>query len=161
MTTLKYLLSLLAVLSLTCTACQPSPAPAAPVPLSPSSMKYGEANVPQKNADRPNVLLLIADDLGWADLNCYGSHLTQTDNLDALARDGVQFMQAYAAAATGTPARAALQTGLARHSRILSVLDFPLLVESQEEASFGWAHGTLVYQLSTLSMSLFQFQLME
>lgn len=79
------------------TACQSSPAP---------------ATAPPKGAQRPNILLIVADDLGWADLNCYGSHLTQTDHLDALARDGVQFMQAYAAGATGTPSRAALQSGL-------------------------------------------------
>ena len=87
---------ILLLLSLT-SACQPNPAPAAAAP---------------NEAKSPNVLLIIADDLGWADINCYGSHLTQTDNLDALARNGVQFMQAYAAAPTGYASRAALQTGL-------------------------------------------------
>lgn len=78
-------------------ACQPSSAP---------------ASAPQKADGPPNVLIIVADDLGWADLDCYGSHLIQTPNLDALARNGVQFMQGYSAAPTGTPARAALQTGL-------------------------------------------------
>ncbi|WP_222707018.1 sulfatase-like hydrolase/transferase [Neolewinella aurantiaca] len=63
-------------------------------------------------ASPPNILLIVADDLGWADLNCYGNPLVKSPNLDALARRGVQFMQAYAAAPAGKPSRAALQTGL-------------------------------------------------
>lgn len=91
------LLSLTIICCLAFTACQTDTAPAAP---------------PVTSSHPPNILLITADDLGWADLNCYGSTLTQTQHLDALARNGVQFMQAYAAAPTGLPARAALQTGL-------------------------------------------------
>lgn len=58
------------------------------------------------------MLLIVADDLGWADLNCYGNPLVKSPHLDELARRGIQFMQAYAAAPVGPPSRAALQTGL-------------------------------------------------
>ncbi len=60
---------------------------------------------------RPNVVLIIIDDLGWADLGCYGSKFHKTPNLDRLASDGMRFTQAYAAAPVGSPTRAAIMTG--------------------------------------------------
>lgn len=58
-----------------------------------------------------NVIIMLADDLGWTDLTGYGSHFYQTPHLDQLARDGLKFTQAYAAAAVCSPTRAALLTG--------------------------------------------------
>lgn len=60
---------------------------------------------------RPNVLLILADDLGSIDLNCYGAKDLATPNLDALARSGVMFNQFYAAAPVCSPSRAGLLTG--------------------------------------------------
>src|SRR3954465_9202817 len=70
------------------------------------------ALVSSANADapRPNVLLILADDLGWSDIGCYGSEIN-TPNLDALARDGVRFTQFYNCARC-CPSRASLLTGL-------------------------------------------------
>jgi arylsulfatase A-like enzyme len=62
-------------------------------------------------ADRPNVLLIVIDDLGWADLTCYGSKLHKTPNLDKLASGGVRFTQAYSACPVCSPTRAAIMTG--------------------------------------------------
>jgi arylsulfatase A-like enzyme len=59
----------------------------------------------------PNVVLILADDLGWRDLACYGSKLYETPNIDALARDGVRFTQAYSACTVCSPTRAAILTG--------------------------------------------------
>lgn len=59
----------------------------------------------------PNVVLIVADDLGWADLGCYGSRFHRTPNLDKLAREGMRFTQAYAACPVCSPTRAALMTG--------------------------------------------------
>ena len=61
----------------------------------------------------PNVILVLADDLGWQELGCYGNRFNQTPNLDALARRGVRFTDAYASAPVCSPQRAALLTGLA------------------------------------------------
>lgn len=61
----------------------------------------------------PNILLIMADDLGWKDLACYGNRWVETPALDRLARQGIRFTDAYAAAPVCTPTRAALMTGLA------------------------------------------------
>src|SRR6185437_107266 len=60
---------------------------------------------------RLNVVVILADDLGWADLSCYGSKYHKTPNLDRLAARGMRFTDAYAAAAICSPTRAALLTG--------------------------------------------------
>lgn len=60
---------------------------------------------------RPNVVVILADDLGWADLGCYGSKYYRTPNLDRLAAQGMKFTDAYAACPVCSPSRAALLTG--------------------------------------------------
>ncbi|MGE5194464.1 MAG: sulfatase [Deltaproteobacteria bacterium] len=59
----------------------------------------------------PNIVLIVADDLGWADLGCYGSRFHRTPHLDRLAKEGMRFTQAYAACPVCSPTRAALMTG--------------------------------------------------
>ena len=63
---------------------------------------------------RPNVLIMVADDLGFSDLNCYGSDVISTPNLTALANSGLRFTQFYSAG-RGCPSRASLLTGLYAH----------------------------------------------
>src|SRR5215212_10551383 len=60
---------------------------------------------------RPNIIYIMADDLGYADLSCYGRKDYKTPNLDKLASQGVMFMNAYAAAPVCTPTRVAFMTG--------------------------------------------------
>ena len=60
---------------------------------------------------RWNVIFLLADDLGWNGLSCYGSDLHRTPNLDALAADGMKFTDAYSACTVCSPTRAAVMTG--------------------------------------------------
>ena len=62
-------------------------------------------------AERPNVLILFADDLGYGDLGCYGNTVMHTPNIDRLAREGVRFTSAYAGSPVCSPSRAALLTG--------------------------------------------------
>ncbi len=59
---------------------------------------------------RPNIVLMLADDLGWSDLGCYGADLHETPHLDGLASQGVRFTHAYAMSVC-SPTRAALLTG--------------------------------------------------
>ena len=60
---------------------------------------------------RPNLILLLADDMGYADISCFGSRAVQTPNIDALAESGKSFTQFYAAAAVCTPTRASVLSG--------------------------------------------------
>ena len=74
-------------------------------------------------ADRPpNVVLIVADDLGWADLSCYAPSLWQTPHLDRLAQQGIRFTHGYAASCVCSPTRAALMTG--RHPARLHLTTF-------------------------------------
>ena len=59
----------------------------------------------------PNVVLILADDLGWSDLGCYGADLHRTPNIDRLATESVRFTNAYAASPVCTPTRASILTG--------------------------------------------------
>lgn len=60
---------------------------------------------------RPNIILIFADDLGYGDLGCYGSQRNRTPNLDRLAAEGMRFTDFYVAAPVCSPSRAALMTG--------------------------------------------------
>jgi Sulfatase len=62
-------------------------------------------------ADRPNIILIYADDLEYGDAGCYGSTKVQTPNIDRLAREGLRFTDGHSASATCTPSRFALLTG--------------------------------------------------
>lgn len=61
---------------------------------------------------QPNIIFVLADDLGWSELGCYGNTFNETPHLDRLARDGMMFTNAYAAAPVCSPYRVALMTGL-------------------------------------------------
>lgn len=71
---------------------------------------------------QPNVVLVLADDLGWKRLGCYGSDYYETPNLDALASEGMRFTQAYTAAPVSSPTRASIMTG--QHPARLNITDF-------------------------------------
>ena len=79
------------------------------------SVLSGYAANPQKANEkvpqRPNVIFLIADDIGYGDLSCYGEKTIHTPNVDKLAKQGVRFTDAHAVAATSTPSRYSLFTG--------------------------------------------------
>mgnify|MGYP002733753454 CR=1 FL=1 len=68
-------------------------------------------NCPTTTTDKPNVIIIYADDLGYGDLECYGAKNIQTPNVNRLAKEGIQFTDAHAVAATSTPSRYSLLTG--------------------------------------------------
>jgi uncharacterized sulfatase len=67
---------------------------------------------PAMAAERPNIVLIVADDLGYGDLGCYGQTLIQTPQLDQLAARGLRFTQFYAGSTVCAPSRCVLMTGL-------------------------------------------------
>lgn len=71
---------------------------------------------------RPNVVFILVDDLGWKDLGVYGSTFYETPNIDRLARQGMLFTDAYAAAPICSPTRAAILTG--QYSARLRITDW-------------------------------------
>lgn len=66
----------------------------------------------QGKARKPNILFILADDLGYGDLGCYGQKKIKTPNLDKLAKQGMRFTQAYAGSTVCAPSRSALMEGL-------------------------------------------------
>ncbi len=62
-------------------------------------------------AKKPNIVILLCDDLGYGDLGCYGHPMIRTPNLDKLARQGIRLTQCYAASSVCSPSRAGLLTG--------------------------------------------------
>src|SRR5262245_36290292 len=61
---------------------------------------------------QPNIIWIMADDMGYGDAGCYGQKLIKTPNIDQLAREGMRFTQAYAGAPVCAPSRCALMTGM-------------------------------------------------
>lgn len=62
-------------------------------------------------AERPNIILIFIDDLGWKDVGCYGNDFVDTPHIDRLAAEGVRFTDFYAAGAVCSPTRCAVQSG--------------------------------------------------
>ncbi len=61
--------------------------------------------------EKPNILFILADDLGWRDVGCYGSPFCETPRIDRLAREGMRFTQAYTAGAVCSPTRGSIMSG--------------------------------------------------
>lgn len=68
-------------------------------------------DVPGTASPRPNIVVILIDDMGWRDLACYGSRFYETPRIDRLARRGMRFTDAYSACTVCSPSRAAIMTG--------------------------------------------------
>ncbi len=71
----------------------------------------GKSSGQRSDPVRPNIIFILADDLGYGDLGCYGQKLIQTPNLDAMAKQGMRFTQFYAGTSVCAPSRSSLLTG--------------------------------------------------
>lgn len=93
-------------------------------------------------AKRPNIIFILADDLGWAELGCYGNRFNETPHLDRLAKRGVRFTNAYASAPVCSPYRAALLTG--QYPVRVGILDY---LRPNSENGLSTDHVTLPERL--------------
>lgn len=73
-------------------------------------------------ADRPNIIFILADDMGYGDLGCYGAEKIRTPNIDRLAKEGIVFTDGHCGASTCTPTRYGLMTG--RHPQLTGRTSF-------------------------------------
>lgn len=81
------------------------------LPLALTSCLASQATAQEKQTQRPNVVFIYADDIGYGDLSCNGAKTIHTPNVERLAKMGVRFTNAHSAAATSTPSRYAMLTG--------------------------------------------------
>jgi len=65
----------------------------------------------QQESKRPNIIFILADDMGYGDLSCYGNKVVKTPNIDKLASEGMRFTNCYAGSAISSPSRCSLLTG--------------------------------------------------
>ena len=77
------------------------------------------------NEARPNFIFILADDLGYADLGCYGGHSDCSPNLDRMAEEGMIFSRGYANSSVCSPSRFAIITGRYQH-RLRGGFDEPI-----------------------------------
>src|SRR5262245_24568039 len=90
------------LLALGCSDRSATTSPGASSPIAPAS---------KGDPSRPNIVLVLADDLGYGDLACYGSRTIPTPRIDSIAQSGERFTSAYVTAPVCSPSRAGLMTG--------------------------------------------------
>ena len=73
-----------------------------------SALSFGQVSISQQ----PNIVIIVADDLGYGDLSCYGATALKTPGMDRLSTEGLRFTQGHCTAATSTPSRYSLLTGM-------------------------------------------------
>ncbi|GAA4328900.1 sulfatase-like hydrolase/transferase [Flaviaesturariibacter amylovorans] len=110
----------------------------------------------QGNTRAPNVIVLLADDLGWKDLGCYGSSFYETPNLDRLAAAGTRFTQAYATSPVCSPTRASILTG--KYPVRTGVTDW---IRGRQEAGVARPFEKLVAQQTAYQLALEEKTLAE
>lgn len=107
----------------------------------------------------PNVVFILADDLGWRDTSLYGSKFYETPNIDRIAKRGMMFTQAYAASALCSPTRASIMTGLhpARVGITAPVCHYPdaLLEPAVPETGTAWQKTIAVRSATRLKQEHF------
>lgn len=91
----------------------------------------GFCSAQKSSTEKPNIILIYIDDLGYGDVSCYGATRVKTPNVDVLASNGLKFTDAHCTAATCTPSRFSLLTGMYAFRNNAAILpgDAPLLIK--------------------------------
>ena len=88
-----------------------------------------------KDADKPNIIYILADDLGYGDLGCFGQKTLKTPNIDKMAREGITLTQHYAGSTVCAPSRAVLVTGL--HTGHVRIRNNSFIQLKDSDVTFG------------------------
>ena len=100
------------------------------------------AQAGQENRPKPNIIFILADDLGYGELGCYGQTRIKTPHIDALATEGMRFTDAYAGSTVCAPSRCCLMTGMhTGHAAVRGNKRIPLLPEDKTVAEVLKAAG--------------------
>jgi len=102
----------------------------------------GFARISGAQGAKPNIVFIMADDLGYADVSCYGQHDYTTPNVDRLATEGLKFMQGYSNSANCSPTRTALITGRYQ-MRLTAGLEEPINDSTPKGVGLPPSHPTL------------------
>jgi len=97
--------------------------------------------VSAQEANKPNIVFFLVDDLGWADVGCFGSSFYDTPNIDALAEEGVRFTNAYAACHVCSPTRASILTG--KYPATINLTDW---LRGRPNVPFQELSNAVIYQ---------------
>lgn len=97
----------------------------------------------KKSLDRPNIVLINVDDLGWVDLACYGSGYYETPAIDRLASQGMRFTDGYAACAVCSPTRASIMTG--RYPARVGITDWIHHLDREAHTAIGTGKNPVEY----------------
>ena len=108
--------------------------------LAVASAAFGQASRAQ--AAKPNIVFIMADDLGYADVSCYGQRDYTTPNIDRIAVEGLRFTQGYANSCVCSPTRVALITGRYQY-RLIAGLEEVINLQSPKNAGLPPSHPTL------------------
>src|SRR6202043_4154026 len=88
------------------------------------------ADLPAKPTERPNIVFILSDDLGYGELGCYGQKIIQTPRIDRMAAEGIRFTDCFAGCTVCAPSRCTLMTGLhTGHCRIRGNAQVPLAAD--------------------------------
>ena len=104
-----------------------------------AALACGQVNaMVQKHQQRPNIIYIMCDDMGYGDLGCYGQQYILTPNIDRMAKEGMRFTQAYAGAPVSAPSRACFMTG--QHSGHTEVRGNKEYWEPSKPIYYGKSH---------------------
>jgi len=120
----------------------------APPNLSPASALASTAVDPA--APRPNIIVFMVDDLGYADVSAYGINRLPTPNIDRIGNDGVKFTDAYVTAPVCAPSRAALNTGRYQNRFGFEFNNGPASRDSEERLGLPTSEVTIAQELKSL-----------
>lgn len=112
----------------------------------------GRVPVPRSGDPKPNIVIILTDDMGYADLGCFGAQGFETPNLDRMAREGMRFLDFYVGSSVCSPSRAALLTGCYPQR-----IGLPVVLEADSETGLSGEEKTIPEMLKQVGYATGMF----